>query len=257
MPSVVFQSSARTQVVLTRRSKKNILMVFRIAIRSNEINNMTYIFIKRSLQAAYTPKRSLKTISAVPSAGLNNIIAKKWPRRVAFFFAKCLPNLFQLVRTVFRLFPNILTDENGRLGLRGQHNAVAGTGINLNHLRMDLVLGLQDNPGEVSVAAQRVNDHALHMDIEGRENVTDELVGQGTLVVLPAHGHRQGATHAGLHMDDKALFLVPNENGEGVLIRGEDAKNLHPHHIRIHHLEIPLRQREDNAVTSFHLFLIS
>jgi hypothetical protein len=175
---------------------------------------------------------------------------------MALLFAQSLPDFLQFFRAIFRFFPNVLADKNWSLGLGGQHDTVAGACINFDHLGMNLVLGLEDDPGEVSITAQGVDHDPLHLDVESIENKTDELVGQWALVMLPTHRHGNGATDTWLNMDDKAFFVVADENGQGVLVCGENAKNLHPHDIRVHNLEVPLVIANDNDVTAKDKLLI-
>ena len=112
---------------------------------------------------------------------------------------------------------------------------------------MDFVLGLENDPGKIGVAAQRIDHHPLHLDVESVEDIADQFVGQRALVVFPLHGHGNGAAHARLDVDDKALLVVADENGQGVLIRGENAKYLHSHHICVHVSSVPLSGSNDNA----------
>ena len=79
---------------------------------------------------------------------------------------------------------------------------------------------------------------------------------QRALVMFAAHRHGNGAPDAGFDMNDKAFFFIADENGQRVLIRGKNAKDLHPHDIRIHILEVPPRVRNDNDVTDTVTFLI-
>ena len=92
---------------------------------------------------------------------------------MAFLFAKRLPDFFQLLGAVFRLFPHILTDKNGGFGLGGQDDAIARARVDFDDLRMNLVLGLKDDSGKVGIAAQRIDHNALDLDIEGVENIAD------------------------------------------------------------------------------------
>jgi hypothetical protein len=48
------------------------------------------------------------------------------------------------------------------------------------------------------------------------------------------HGHGDGAPHAGLDVDDEALFVVADVDGQRVLVRGKDTEDLDLHDIRIH-----------------------
>lgn len=153
-----------------------------------------------------------------------------------FFFPERLADFFQLIRPVIGFFPYILADKNRRLGLGGQDNAIAGTRVNLNDLRVDLVMGLEDDPGKIGIAPQRIDDDTLHLDIKSVEDVTDQFVSERSFVMLTAHRHGDGTTDAGFDMDDKTLFVIADEDGQRVLIRGKYSKNLHAHHIRVHNL---------------------
>jgi len=99
---------------------------------------------------------------------------------------------------------------------------------------MYLVLRLEDDPREIGIAAQGVDHDPLHLDVEGIKNIADQFVGQRTLIMLAPHRHGNGPPDAGLHMNDETLFLITNKNGQRVLIGGENAKDLHPHDIRVH-----------------------
>jgi hypothetical protein len=52
--------------------------------------------------------------------------------------------------------------------------------------------------------------------------------------MFAAHRHGNGAPDAGLDMNDKTFFLIPDENGQRMLIRGKNPKNVHAHDIRVH-----------------------
>ena len=153
---------------------------------------------------------------------------------MALLFPQCLPDFFQLVGAVVRFFPDILTDKNGRLGLRSQDNAVTGTGVDFDDLRVDFIRGPQDYPGEIGVAAQGIDHDSFHLDLEGVEDVPDQFMRQGALIMFAPHRHGDGAPNTWLDMDDEAFLLVTDENGQGVLIRGKDPKDFHAHDIRVH-----------------------
>lgn len=180
---------------------------------------------------------------------LHYIFAKKRSRRLPLLFTEGLTDFLQFVRTIFRLFPDILADENRGLGLRGQDNAVAWPGIDLDELRVDLILRAKDDPGEVGVTAKRIDHDPLDLDVKSVENETDQFVGERPFVVLSAHRHGNRPANARFHMDDKTLLLVPDKYSQGVLISGKYAKNLNPHDIRVHILEVPPLTGNDNVVT--------
>ncbi len=161
-----------------------------------------------------------------------------------------MPDFLQFLGAIFSLFPDVLTDEYLGLGLSGQDDAIAGTRVDLDELVVDLVLGAQDDPGKVSVAAKGVDDNPLHTDFKRVEDIPDELVRKRTLVVLTAHGHGYGPSNAGLDVDDEALFLVPDEDGQSLLVGRKNAKDLNAHDIRVHKKQVPPEGLNDNAVTA-------
>ncbi len=99
---------------------------------------------------------------------------------------------------------------------------------------MNLVLSPQDDPGEIGVAAQGIDDDALDLDLKGVEDIADQFVGQRALIMFSPHRHGNGPPNTGFHMNDKALFHITDINSQRVLIGGENAKNLNPHDIRVH-----------------------
>ena len=105
---------------------------------------------------------------------------------MTFLFTDRLPDFFQLVGAVFRFFPYRLADKNGSLGLAGQDDAIAGPCIDLNDLRMHFVLGLKNDPGEISIFVQRIDHDAFHLDVEGGENMADQFVRKGAFVMFAA-----------------------------------------------------------------------
>jgi len=175
---------------------------------------------------------------------------------MALFFLQSLTDLFEFLGPVVRFLPDILTDVNGGLGLGGEDDAIAGAGIDFDDLGMDLVLGLEDDAGEVGITTEGVDDDALDLDIEGVENVADQLVGERAFVVFALHGHGDGAADAGLDVDDEAFFVVTDKNGQRMLVGGKDSKHLHAYHIRVHTLPVALRGADDNAGTDPDRFLI-
>jgi hypothetical protein len=177
---------------------------------------------------------------------LGRLVTEEGARRLALFLPEGLANFFQLFTPVFGFLPDLLADKDGRLGLGSQNDAVARSRVDLNDLRVDFVLGLEDDPGEIGVAAQIVNDDPFHLDVEGAKNVADKLMGQRTFVMLAPHGHGNGPTDTWLDMDDKALLLVADENGQRVLVRRENAKHLNAYHVRIHNLSVTLLGADDN-----------
>jgi len=163
-----------------------------------------------------------------------DIVAKKRPGRLPLLFSKGLPDFLQFLGPIFRFLPDFLGNKNGGFGLGGQDNAIARAGVDLDDLGVNFVLGLEDDPGKIGVAAKRVDDDALDADIEGVENKADQFVGQRPLIVFAAHGHRDGAADAGLNVNDKAFLFVTDENGQGVLVRGENSKDFHADNIGVH-----------------------
>jgi hypothetical protein len=186
----------------------------------------------------------------------NDIVAKNWARGLTLFLTKGLPYFFEFLGAIFCFLPDILADKNGGFSLGGQHNAVAGTGIDLDDLGMNFVVHLEDDTGKIGVAAQGIDHDAFHLHIQGIEYKADQLVGQGPFVMLPAHGHGDGATDTRLDMNDKAFFLITNKYGQSMLVRGENAKNLHAHDIRVHNKEVPPLDMNDNVGTAEAQFLI-
>ena len=75
--------------------------------------------------------------------------------------------------------------------------------------------------------------------------------------MFAAHRHGNGAPDTGLDMNDETFLLVTDINGQRMLIRRENAKNLHPHDIRVHIQEIAPLAMNDNVVTAKDTFLIS
>src|SRR5260221_8726374 len=252
LPSVVVQSSARTGTDIRTRSRIGNAFIFITLARVPRLINGSLLIRLGFLKGSFPGWKMGK--------GLHDIIAENGAGRMAFFFTKRLADFLQLIGAVFRLLPHILADEDGRFGLGGQDNAVAGPRVDLNDLRVDFVLRLEDDAGEIGVAAQRVDHDPLHLDVEGIEDVSDQFMRQGPLVMLPAHRHGDGTTHTRLDVNDKTFFVVADKNGQRVLIRGKDSKNLHAHDIRVHTLEIPLPAANDNDGRAFpnilNLFLI-
>ena len=164
----------------------------------------------------------------------HNIFTEKRPRRLPLFLPQRLANFLQFIRTVFGLFPYVLTYKNGRLGLSRKHNAVTGTSIDFNDFRMDFVLGLENDPREIGVAAQGVDHDTLYLDVKSIKDVANQFMGQRPFIMLTAHRHGNGAAHARFDVNDKAFFLIPDKNGQRMLIRGKNAKDLNPHDIRVH-----------------------
>ncbi len=200
---------------------------------------------RKSLSASTGRTRALSLFTAVCRRvsrvkDLFGFVAEDGTGRLAFFLAKRLADFFELLGAVVRLIPNVLADEDGRLGLNGEHEAVAGAGVDFDHLGMNLVLRAQNQAREVGVAAERVDDHPLDLDVEGVENIADELVGERPLVLFAAHRHGDGAADAGLDVDDKTFFLVADKDREGVLVGGKYAENFDAHDIRVHSIPIPL-----------------
>ena len=139
----------------------------------------------------------------------------------------------KFIAAIFRFLPHVLTDKYRRLGLRGQHDAVARPRINLDDLRMNLVLRLQDDAGEVSVAAQGIDDDPFNFDVKGVEDEANKLVRQRPLIVFTTHGHGNGTANTRLDVNHEAFLLVADKDGQSVLIGGEYPKNLNPHYVRI------------------------
>ena len=89
---------------------------------------------------------------------------------MTLFLPKRLPNFLQLVGAIFRLFPDVLADKYRCLGLGRKNDAVARSRVDLNEFRVNFVLRPKDDPGEVGVAAQGIDDDALDLDVERVEN---------------------------------------------------------------------------------------
>lgn len=175
---------------------------------------------------------------------------------MALFIAESLTNFFQLVGAIFGLFPDIPADKNGSFGLGRENETVAGTSIDLNDLRVDFIVGLEDDPGEIGIAPEIVDHHPLHLDVESSKNKADQLMGEWAFIVLAAHRHGDGPSDGWLDVDDETLFIVANENGQGVLFRGKNPENFHTYHFRIHNSPVPLPGSNDNAGTVYVTFLI-
>jgi len=71
--------------------------------------------------------------------------------------AQRLADLFQFIGTVVRLLPDIAAHVNGSLGLGRQHHAIAGAGVDFDHLRVHFVVRPQDDPRKISVAPEGVD----------------------------------------------------------------------------------------------------
>ena len=164
---------------------------------------------------------------------LDDIVAKDRAGR-AFFLAEGLADFFELFGAVVGFFPDVLADKDGGFGLDGEDKAVAGSRVDLDDFGVNFVVGLEDDASEVGVAAESVDDHAFDFDVEGVEDVADQFVGKRAFIMLTAHRHGDGTSDNRFDMDDKTFFVVADEDGQGVLIRGKDAKYFHAHDIRVH-----------------------
>ena len=122
---------------------------------------------------------------------------------------------------------------------------------------MHFVLGAKDDPGEVGIASQGVDHHAFNLDVEGGEDIANQFVSERSFVVLALHRHRDGFSHARFNMDDKALLIISDVDGQRMLIRGKNPKYFHAHDIRVHTLSVPLPGTDDNDGTDDDDFLIS
>ena len=69
-------------------------------------------------------------------------------------------------------------------------------------------------------------------------------MGHRTLVMLTLHGHGNGASDTRLDVDDEAFFIVADEYGQRVLVRGKNPKYFHPDDIRVHKKPVPLPRTE-------------
>jgi hypothetical protein len=113
-------------------------------------------------------------------------------------------------------------DENWSLLLEGEDDGVAGAGVELEKLAAELVLHVQDDAGEIGAVVDVVDDDALEADFETHQEVADEVVGKGALLLDSVDRHRNGAADAGVHIDDEALVIVAQEHGTTVG-RGHEA----------------------------------
>ena len=79
--------------------------------------------------------------------------------------------------------------------MKGQCYGVTWAGINFANFRFYLILHLKDHSGEKGAFANVINDDSLHFHTKPDENITDQVVSDGTFALNIVDDHRDGVTY--------------------------------------------------------------
>src|SRR6185295_10579782 len=99
---------------------------------------------------------------------------------------------------------------------------IAGPGVNLDNLAAQLIVLLQNQPGEVGRVLQLGNDGPLDGNVKALKHAGDQVVGEGPFLRGVAQEHADDHAHVVLDLNDEDLLLVPDED-RAAPGRGEDA----------------------------------
>ena len=89
--------------------------------------------------------------------------------------------------------------------------------VNLDNLPRQLVLLLQDEPGEVGGVFQIGDDDAFDVDAEALEDAIDEVVGERTFLGVSRRNMPMTAPICGSTLMTKTLSSLPTNNAQPLL----------------------------------------
>ena len=135
---------------------------------------------------------------------------------VVGFFGLLLEHAFEDFGHVLDGGENMAGDEDGLLLLEGEHERVAGAGIDFDDLPAELVLHEENDAGEEGAVVDFVDDDAFKGDAEAEEDVADQVVGERPVLLHAVHCHRDGVTHGVVDVDDEVLLVVAEKDGAAV-----------------------------------------
>lgn len=141
-------------------------------------------------------------------------------------------------------------DENGFLLRGGDGEAVAGARIHLDNFpgRLQFILLLQDQPGEVSGVFQVSDDNPFDVDAEALKNAVDQIVGEGPFLRRLPQEHPDDGAHLGFDVDDKD-FLVIADKQRATAGGGKYSANLHGNHVVLHATNLICAVRKTSWIT--------
>ncbi|SPE54669.1 hypothetical protein SBV1_1910014 [Verrucomicrobia bacterium] len=150
---------------------------------------------------------------------------------------------------VLDLLEQGIGDVDGAFLSGGQGQAIAGAGINFDDLAGQLVLLLEDQPGEVGGVLEFGDNDALDGNAEAFENALHEIVREGPFFGCVVQKHTDDGAHVRLDVDDKNLLLITDKKGTAA-VGGEDSPDLNRHHIVLHNNTLLLNPKKTSPASA-------
>ena len=149
----------------------------------------------------------------------------RWRRFTERLFLEEFPDVLDLIEYLFiDIYIHFLQD--------GQRYGITWPGIDLEDPFVLSVFGMEVDAGEEGIIPEVVYDYLVELGVESLEDVSDQIMGEGSGPFYVSGEHRYGHAYARAHVDDEGLFLVPDENG-AALRRLYDGLNFDLDHCRI------------------------
>ena len=109
---------------------------------------------------------------------------------------------------ILHIVQYFLGNMDGLVHLQGKHDGITGAGIQLDDFFAELIFHVQNNPRKKGALIHIVNQDALNLGLQTREDESDEIVGERTLLFHLIDGHIDGIANRRVHIYDKSLFVV-------------------------------------------------
>ena len=101
---------------------------------------------------------------------------------------------------------------------------------------MQFVFDTNDDARIVGCILEIIDDDSLDLRTEGRHQMPDEIMGQGTLFGDLAHEHGNRAAHSLIDINDEYLVIISNKH-RATAARWQDCPHLHFDHRFVHQMD--------------------